>query len=343
MTSQDTDRATQGLPAGAPGKRLAWSSWLAAGGSVARRHWPAIVLLSAGLVLRVLALVAYRPALFYIDTPRYLLGEAPGMDPLGYGGVLRAILAAGNFDVVVAVQHVLGLAMAVVIYLLVMRRGAGRWLGALAIAPLLLDAYQVQIEQVLMPDVWLEALIVAGLAVLLWRPGTGWRRALLAGFLLGSVGHGRADRRGAAAAGRDLPARGRGWLAPRDRQGCRADRGLRRADPGLHDRQLPDRRELLPVPHRCDVVLRQGRRGGRLRHTQASRGRARHVPRAAGSRRTDRTGSSTTGRHRSGRTTTTSHGRRPTPRSPTSTTRSSASSHCGCSPPTAPTSRSCSP
>jgi hypothetical protein len=186
MTSQDTDRATHGLPAAAPGKRPAWSGWLAAGGSVARTHWPAIVLLSAGLVLRVLALVAYRPALFYIDTPRYLLGEAPGMDPLGYGGVLRAILAVGNFDVVVAVQHVLGLAMAVVIYLLMMRRGAGRWLGALAIAPLLLDAYQVQIEQVLMPDVWLEALIVAGLAVLLWRPGAGWRRVLVAGFLLGA-------------------------------------------------------------------------------------------------------------------------------------------------------------
>ncbi len=143
-------------------------------------------MLAAGLALRILALLAYRPALFYIDTPRYLLGEAPGMDPLGYGGVLRAILAVGNFDLVAAVQHLVGIAMAVVIYVVLLRRGAGRWLAALAIAPVLLDAYQVQIEQVLMPDVWLEALIVAGLAILLWQPTAGWRRVIAAGFVLGA-------------------------------------------------------------------------------------------------------------------------------------------------------------
>jgi hypothetical protein len=153
---------------------------------VVRRHWPAAVLLALGLAFRLLALFAYRPALFYIDTPRYLLGEEPGMDPLGYGGVLRAILTVGNLDVVVAIQHLLGLAMAVVIYLLLLRRGAGRWFGALAIAPVLLDAYQVQIEQVLMPDLWLEVLIVAGLAILLWQPDPGWRRIVLAGFVLGA-------------------------------------------------------------------------------------------------------------------------------------------------------------
>ncbi len=186
MTSQDTDRATQGPPAATSDARPERAAWAVAAGAAARRHWPAIVLLTAGLVLRALALLAYRPALFYIDTPRYLLGQAPGMDPLGYGGVLRGILAVGNFDLVVAIQHLLGMAMAGVIYLLLIRRGTGRWLAALAIAPVLLDAYQVQIEQVLMPDVWLEALIVAGLAVLLWRPDAGWRRVLAAGFLLGS-------------------------------------------------------------------------------------------------------------------------------------------------------------
>jgi hypothetical protein len=186
MTSQDTDRASQAAPAAKPEARAGRANRLSLAAFVLRRHWPAAVLLTLGLVLRLLALFAYRPALFYIDTPRYLLGEAPGMDPLGYGGVLRAILAVGNFNLVVAIQHLLGLAMALVIYLLLLRRGAGRWFGALAIAPLLLDAYQVQIEQVLMPDVWLEALIVAGLVVLLWHLDPGWRRVVLAGFLLGT-------------------------------------------------------------------------------------------------------------------------------------------------------------
>ena len=37
----------------------------------------------------------------------------------------------------------------------------------------LLDAYQLQNEQTIMPGTWFEALIVAGLAILLWRPRPG--------------------------------------------------------------------------------------------------------------------------------------------------------------------------
>src|SRR5262249_41871499 len=137
-------------------------------------------------LLRVLAQFAYRPALFYIDTARYLYNDAQGMDPVGYKGPLRAILAITNFNTVAAVQHLLGLAMAVALYVLLLRRGAPRWLAALAMAPLLLDAYQIQIEQTVMPDTWFEALVVTGLAILLWRPAPGWRTAMAGGLVLGT-------------------------------------------------------------------------------------------------------------------------------------------------------------
>jgi len=159
--------------------------WRAAGTGLVRRHWLALLLLAAGLVLRVLVQFAYRPALFYIDTSRYLY-NAEGMDPVGYKGPLRAILFVADFGAVAAVQHLLGLAMAVVIYLLLVRRGVSRWLAALAIAPVLLDAYQLQNEQAIMPGTWFEALIVAGLAILAWRPGPGWRAAVAAGLVLGT-------------------------------------------------------------------------------------------------------------------------------------------------------------
>jgi hypothetical protein len=154
--------------------------------SALRRHWPAATLLAAGLVLRVLAQFAYRPVLFYIDTTRYLYNDAPGMDPVGYKGPLRAILAVANFNTVAAIQHLLGLAMAVGIYVLLLRRGIPRWLAALAMAPLLLDAYQIQIEQTVMPDTWFEALILAGLAILLLRPSPGWRAVAAGGLVLGT-------------------------------------------------------------------------------------------------------------------------------------------------------------
>ena len=169
-----------------PGAVLATSApRRVAAAAAARQHWLAIVLLLVGLVLRLLAQLAYRPALFYIDSVKYLY-NAQGNDPEGYKAPLRAILFVANLDTVAAIQHLLGLAMAIVIYVMLLRRGASRWLAALAIAPVLLDGYQLQQEQTIMPTIWFEALLVAGLAILLWGPDAGWRLLVAAGLLLGA-------------------------------------------------------------------------------------------------------------------------------------------------------------
>ena len=160
-------------------------SRLAAARGVLRRHGLLVALLAAGLVLRLLAQLAYRPALFYIDSVKYLYDSA-GNDPEGYKLPLRGILLIGNFNAVAAIQHLLGLGMAVVLYVLLLRRGVPRWLAALAAAPLLLDAYQVQSEQTIMPGPWFEALIVAGIAILLWQPAISWRRVVAGGLVLGT-------------------------------------------------------------------------------------------------------------------------------------------------------------
>src|SRR5262245_46683609 len=151
-----------------------------------RRHWLISILLAAGLALRVLAQVGYHPALIYVDTLKYLYGDYPGSEPLGYTGILKLILLAGGLGVVALAQHLIGLATAVVLYIVLLRRGAAPWLAALAAAPLLLDAYQVQMEQMIMPEALFEAMIVAGLAVLLWRPAVTVRAAVAAGLVLGS-------------------------------------------------------------------------------------------------------------------------------------------------------------
>jgi hypothetical protein len=152
-----------------------------------RRHWLLALLLTAGLVMRILAQIAYRPALVYIDSIKYLFGAYAGDDPPGYLFVLKPFLAVGNLDLVAAGQHLLGLAMAVGLYLLMRRRGVPRWLAALATAPVLLDGYQLQIEQTIMPDTLFEALIVAGLVILLWQPDPSQRMIIAAGLLLGAT------------------------------------------------------------------------------------------------------------------------------------------------------------
>jgi hypothetical protein len=178
-TTQPVTPDTAAATGSAPTSRMAaWRAGL-------RVHWLAVALIGLGVILRVMAQFAYRPALFYIDSIKYLY-NADGNDPEGYKAPLRAILAISNLNTVIVVQHLLGLAMAVVIYRLLLRRGVSRWLAALAIAPILLDAYQLQMEQTIMPGTVFETLIVAAFAILLWRPKTSWRAVIVAGLIIGT-------------------------------------------------------------------------------------------------------------------------------------------------------------
>jgi hypothetical protein len=155
-----------------------------AGGTVARRHWLFTIVFCAGLVLRIATQLAYRPALVYIDTDRYLHGDS-SLDPLGYLALLWPLQHAGGLAVVAAVQHLLGLGMAVALYWILLRRGTWRWAAGLAAAPVLLDAYQLQAEQTIMPDVLFETLILAALTLLLWRRIPAAWQVGLAGLALG--------------------------------------------------------------------------------------------------------------------------------------------------------------
>ncbi|HMF82390.1 MAG TPA: hypothetical protein VKI01_03885 [Acidimicrobiia bacterium] len=156
-----------------------------------RRHWLFLVVLGVGLALRVVAQVAYRPSLLYIDSYTYLgnlhgLNPSKTSQPIGYEVLLlRPVLSIGNLAVVAAVQHVIGLAMGVVIYVLAVRLGARRWVAVLAAGPVLLDAYQLQIEQNIMSEPLFEALILAGVVLLLWKRPLTFPVLAIGGALLG--------------------------------------------------------------------------------------------------------------------------------------------------------------
>lgn len=157
---------------------------LMAAGSRTRRHWLFTIVFCAGVSLRILTQVAYGPALVYIDSYRYLHGDS-SLDPLGYLVLLWPLQHAGGLAAVAAAQHILGLGMAWLLYWVLLRRGIWRWAAALATAPVLLDGYQLQAEQTIMPDVLFEALIVAGLTLLLWRRNPAAWQVGLAGLALG--------------------------------------------------------------------------------------------------------------------------------------------------------------
>ena len=162
-------------------------------GDALRRHWLLALLIAGGLLLRMVTQLAYEPALLFIDSKKYLygtdfnLGAWGSFDPIGYTLlVLKPVLIFTNLGFVALLQHVLGLGMAVALYILMLRRGVVRWLAALAVAPVLLDAYQLNAEQTIMPDVLFEALVVTGIVLLLWRPRPTLAFVILAGLALGT-------------------------------------------------------------------------------------------------------------------------------------------------------------
>lgn len=160
-------------------------SWTATGG---RRHALFLVLLTAGAALRAVTFFAYRPALIFADSHGYLANmadlEPKTVRPIGYAAFLRLLPVEHGLSVVPAVQHLLGLAIAVLIYVLLLRLGVRRWLAALATVPVLFDAFQLNLEQQVLTETLFELLLAAACALLLWRSPLGVAAAGVAGLLL---------------------------------------------------------------------------------------------------------------------------------------------------------------
>jgi hypothetical protein len=153
------------------------------------RHRLFSALLVAAAGLRVLVQVAYRPALlFYGDSIAYLANAshlAPeSIRPAGYPAFLRAVLVVPDLALVPAIQHVLGLITGGLVYALIRRLGAGPVAGSIAAAPVLFDAYELNLEQHVLSEALFTLLVVGALVVLLWRSRPSLEACIAAGILL---------------------------------------------------------------------------------------------------------------------------------------------------------------
>ena len=148
------------------------SRFAAAGGLLSRHRWFAAAA-AGGLVLRVLTMLAFPPAIWFGgDSASYLstaLRHVPGTSRLsGYGLLLLVLRPFHSFAVVTAVQHLMGLAIAVLTYALLRRYGLPGWGATLATLPVLFSAYQVQLEQEILPSAAFCCLIMTAVAIPLW-------------------------------------------------------------------------------------------------------------------------------------------------------------------------------
>jgi len=168
------------------------SRWRRAASStreLARRNPVFTIALAAAVVPRLVAMLGYQPAiLFRMDSFDYLWGAvhlSPNVINLsGYSLFLWLLRPFHSLALVAALQHLMGLGMAVMIYALLRRYGLPGWGATLAATPLLFDPAQLLLEQLIMADVLAGTLTVAAL-VLLLSGRLSPRRAASAGLLMG--------------------------------------------------------------------------------------------------------------------------------------------------------------
>jgi hypothetical protein len=156
--------------------------------ALVRRHRAMTAVLGVGVLVRVLAVIAYWPAFWFPDSYSYLVFAQrlePDMTrPFGYSAFLVPAVALHRVWPVILAQHLMGLGVAVAVYALARRRGLSGGLAALLAAPLLLDARTIVLEQYLLTETLFTALCVAGVLLLTWRDRPGWRACAVGGLLL---------------------------------------------------------------------------------------------------------------------------------------------------------------
>jgi hypothetical protein len=153
------------------------------------RHWALCGVLLAGLVVRVLVVLAYNPFFWFTDTPGYLKGaevlRPNGARPWGYSAFLLVFQHLGfGLRELVFLQHLLVLGLGALLYAFLVHRGVARWLAAIAIVPLALSPLVVNIEHHLLSDPLFILLYTGAAVTLAWsdtRPAT--YLCALAGFL----------------------------------------------------------------------------------------------------------------------------------------------------------------
>lgn len=172
-----------GLPAGARLGRLGPA------GRLIRAHRPFAVVLGAAVLLRVVVMLGYPPAMFFNDSYNYMTDAVTkSLDIVrssGYPLFLYVLLPFHSLALVTALQAVMGLAMGAAIYAVLRRRGLPWWGATIPALPVLFDVFELQLEHMVAADVLFYTLITAALVLLCWWDRPPVAAAVLAGLAIG--------------------------------------------------------------------------------------------------------------------------------------------------------------
>ena len=146
--------------------------------------------LAAGAGLRLVAMIGYPGALWFAGDSYVYLGAALRLRPnqsktTGYSLFLKALEPFHSLTLVTGVQHLMGLGVAVMIYLLARRSGVSQRWATAATLPVLLDGFEIEDEHMVMAEALFTFGVMLALTAILWNRRVPWWVALLAGLAAG--------------------------------------------------------------------------------------------------------------------------------------------------------------
>ncbi len=163
--------------------------------ALAARTWSGhrlfIIVFIPAVLLRADAELGYRWQAWFNDSFEYVQNTVNfNLDPTrvsGYSVWLKILQPLHSYALVTILQHLMGLAVAVMIYALARHRYRARaWVATLVTVPVLYDGFEIQLEHLVLSDVPCLFVLTLATTLLLWdRSGPSTRRCVAIGALLG--------------------------------------------------------------------------------------------------------------------------------------------------------------
>jgi len=156
--------------------------------AVPRKHALFCSVLLVAVIVRVTVVLGYPPALWFYDSLPYVraaLRPSPyRVRPVGYSFFLALLGPFHSVWLVAVMQAVMGLAMGIAVYVLLRRHGMSGRAATSAAVPVLVSAYELQMEHFVLSDTLFGLLVTIAVVVVLWWPVPSVWVCALVGLIL---------------------------------------------------------------------------------------------------------------------------------------------------------------
>jgi hypothetical protein len=152
-------------------------------------HWQFAIVLAAAVLIRIVVIFGYPPILWFNDSYNYVYDAVTHIPdvvrPNGYSFFIDLLLPLHSAYPLALLQAAMGVAIGVIVYALLRRRGLPWWGATLAALPVLFDSYELHLEHMVTADTLFIFLGTVAIVILCWNDRPSVPVMAVAGLLIG--------------------------------------------------------------------------------------------------------------------------------------------------------------